>query len=135
MCTLSGVQLFVTPWTIACQAPLSMGILQTRLLEWVVMPSSRGSSQLRSPVLQADSLLSEPPGKPKNTGVGSQSLLQRILLTQESNQDLLHRRQILTELSGKSKIYVYISLNLVQSYEARTLLPHFIDEISEAQRG
>ena len=41
---LSGVQLFVTPWTIACQAPLSMGILQTRILEWVVMPSSKGSS-------------------------------------------------------------------------------------------
>ena len=30
----------------------------------------------RSPALQADSLLSEPPGKPKNTGVGSLSLLQ-----------------------------------------------------------
>ena len=37
----------VTPWTIACQAPLSMGILQARILEWVAMPSSRGSSQLR----------------------------------------------------------------------------------------
>ena len=47
------------------------------------MPSSRGSSQLRSPVLQADSLLSEPPGKPKNTGVGSQSLFQGNFLTQE----------------------------------------------------
>ena len=33
----------------------------------------------RSPTLQADSLLSEPVGKPKNTGVGSLSLLQRIL--------------------------------------------------------
>ena len=32
----------------------------------------------------------------QNTGVGSQSLLQRIFLTQESNQDLLHCRQILT---------------------------------------
>ena len=29
---------------IACQAPLSMGILQKRILEWVAMPSSRGSS-------------------------------------------------------------------------------------------
>ena len=29
---------------IACQAPLSMGILQARTLEWVAMPSSRGSS-------------------------------------------------------------------------------------------
>ena len=32
---------------IACQAPLSMGILQARILEWVAMPSSRGSSQPR----------------------------------------------------------------------------------------
>ena len=29
------------------QAPLSMGILQARILEWVAMPSSRGSSQPR----------------------------------------------------------------------------------------
>jgi len=36
-----------TPWTVACQVPLSMGILQERILEWVVMPSSRGSSQPR----------------------------------------------------------------------------------------
>ena len=33
--SLSGVQLFVTPWTVACQAPLSMGILQARILEWI----------------------------------------------------------------------------------------------------
>ena len=30
-----------------CQAPLSMGILQARILEWVAMPFSRGSSQPR----------------------------------------------------------------------------------------
>ena len=44
------------------------GILQARILEWVAMPSSRGSCQPRdwprSPTLQADSLPSEPPGKP-----------------------------------------------------------------------
>ena len=44
---LSRVRLFVSPWTVACQAPLSMGILQARILEWVSMPSSRGSSQTR----------------------------------------------------------------------------------------
>ena len=60
----------------ALQAPLSMGILQARILEWVAMPSSRGSSQPRSPTLEADSLPSEPPEKPKNTGVGSLTLLQ-----------------------------------------------------------
>ena len=44
---LSHVQLFVTPWTLAHQASLSMGILQARILEWVAMPSSSGSSQPR----------------------------------------------------------------------------------------
>ena len=66
--SLSRVWLFETPW-----------ILQARILEWVAFPFSRGSSQPRSPALQADSLPFEPPGKPKNTGV---SLLKRIFLTQ-----------------------------------------------------
>ena len=33
------------PWTVACQASLSTGILQARILEWVAMPSSGRSSQ------------------------------------------------------------------------------------------
>ena len=37
----------VTPGTVAHQAPLSMGMFQARILEWVAMPSSRGSSQPR----------------------------------------------------------------------------------------
>ena len=37
----------MTPWTVAHQAPPSMGILQARILEWVAMPSSGGSSQPR----------------------------------------------------------------------------------------
>ena len=79
------------------------GILQARILEWVAMPFSGGSSNLgiepRSPTLQADSLLSKPPGKPKNTGMGSLSLLQRIFPTQESNLGVLHCMQILYQLS------------------------------------
>ena len=35
------------PWTVALQAPLSMRILQARILEWVPLPSSRGYSQCR----------------------------------------------------------------------------------------
>ena len=31
----SHVRLFAAPWTVAHQAPLAMGILQTRILEWV----------------------------------------------------------------------------------------------------
>ena len=52
--SFSRVQLFVTPWTIAHQAPLSMGILQARLLEWVIMPSSRVSSQSRDQTQVSD---------------------------------------------------------------------------------
>ena len=40
-------RLFVTPRTVACQAPLSTGIPQARILEWVAMPSFRGSPQSR----------------------------------------------------------------------------------------
>ena len=41
------VQFFVTLWTVAHQAPLSMGILQARILEWVAIPFSRGSPEPR----------------------------------------------------------------------------------------
>ena len=75
------------------------GILQARILEWVAFPFSRGPFQTRSPALQVDSLSAEPQGKPKNTGVGSLSLLQHIFPTQESNWGLLHCRQILYQLS------------------------------------
>ena len=79
------------------------GILQARRLVWVAFPSPgdlpNPGIKPRSPTLQADYLPAEPPGKPKNTGVGSLSLLQLIFLTQESNQGLLHCRQILYQLS------------------------------------
>ena len=45
--SLSPVPLFVILWTVVHQAPLSMGILQARILEWVAMPFSRGTSQTR----------------------------------------------------------------------------------------
>ena len=59
----------------------------------------------RSPILQVDSLPAEPQTKPKNTGVGTLTLLQRIFLTQELNQGLLHCRQILYQLSYKGSLY------------------------------
>ena len=36
-----------TRWTAAYHAPLSMGIPQARMLEWVAVPFSSGSSQPR----------------------------------------------------------------------------------------
>ena len=62
----------------------------------------------RSPVLPADSLPAEPQGKPKNTGVGSLSLLQGIFLTQGSNPGLPHCRQILYPLSHKGSHIISI---------------------------
>ena len=65
---LSRVLLFATPWTVAHQAPLSMGILQARILEWIAIPFSRGSSQPRDWTwvfsIAGRSLSSEPQGKP-----------------------------------------------------------------------
>ena len=55
--------------------------------------------ETRSPALQVDSLPAEPQGKPKNTRVGSLSLLQQTFPTKESNWGLLHCRQILYQLS------------------------------------
>jgi len=82
---------------------LPMGIPQARIPSWVVMPSSRGSSQPRdrsqSPAVQADPLLSEPPGKPINTGVASLSILQGVFPTQDLNWVLPHCTWILYQLS------------------------------------
>ena len=63
---LNPVQLFVTPWTVDCQVPLSMGF--SRREYWSGLPFlSPGDLpnpgiEPRSPTLQADSLPSEPPG-------------------------------------------------------------------------
>ena len=67
--SLSRVQLFVTPWTIAYQAPLSMGFSRQEYWSGVPFPSPgdlpNPGIESRSPALEADALPSEPPGKPK----------------------------------------------------------------------
>ena len=78
-------------------------ILQTRILEWVVFPFSRGSSQPRDWTqvsrIAGGFFTSWVTREAKNTGEGSPSLLQWIFLTQESNWGLLRCRQILYQLS------------------------------------
>ena len=92
-----------------------MGILQTRTLEWFPCPPPgdlpNPEIRPRSPALQMDSVPAEPPGKPKNTGVGSVSLLQRIFPTQSSNPSLPHCRQILDHLShqGSPRILEWVA--------------------------
>ena len=75
--------------------------------------------ELRCPTLQADSLPAEPQGKPKNTRMGSLSLLQRIFPTQESNWGLLHCRWILHQLSYQGsprEYYPAIKRNEIVSF-------------------
>ena len=88
----------MTPWTI-------QSVEFSRPAYWSVYPfHSPGDLpnpgiEPMSPILQVDSLPTGPPGKPKNTGVGSLSLLQLIFPTQESNWGPLHYRRILYQLS------------------------------------
>ena len=57
----------VIPWTIASQAPLSMGFSKQEYWSGLPFPSPGDlpdpGIKPRFPALQADSLLSEPPGK------------------------------------------------------------------------
>ena len=93
--------------------PLSIGILREEYWSGLPCPPTgelpNSGIKPRSPPLQADSLPTELSGKPKNTGVGSLSLLQVIFPTQELNWGLLHCRRILYHLSyDRSPILVYL---------------------------
>ena len=88
------------------------GILQARIRECEAFPFSKGSSQPRdqNPCLPHCRWIlkpAEPQGKPKNTGVGSLYLLQRIFLTQELNQGLLQCRWILYQLSYEGSPWLW----------------------------
>ena len=87
------------------------GTLQARILKWVAIPFSRGSSQPRDQTqvsrIAGGFFTSWAIGKPKNTGVGSLFLLQRIFQTQELNQGLLHCRRILYQLSYEGSPITY----------------------------
>ena len=65
--SLTRVRLFATPWTIAHQAPLSMGFSRQEYWSGLPFPSPGDlpdpGIKPRSPALQADALTSEPPGK------------------------------------------------------------------------
>ena len=98
--SLSHVWLFVTPMDYTIQS------MEFSRQEYWRIPFSRGSSRPRSPTLQEDSSPAESQGKPKNTGVASLSLLQWIFLTQESNQGLMHCRQVLYQLSYQGSPFI-----------------------------
>ena len=65
--SFSHIQLFVTPWSVACQTPPSIGFSRQEYWNGLPFPSPgdlpNPGIELGSPPLQADSLTSEPPGK------------------------------------------------------------------------
>ena len=65
--SLSRVQLFATPWTVAHQAPPSMGFSRQEYWRGLPFPSPgdlpNPGIEPGSPALQTDTLISEPPGK------------------------------------------------------------------------
>ena len=103
------------------------GILQARIPEWVAFPFSRGSSQPRNRTqashIAGRFLTSRATREPKNTGVGSLSLLQWIFPTQESNQGLPYCRQILYRLNCQgSPLQAQRHLN--DAYKIREWITH-----------
>ena len=73
------VWLFVTPWTVACQAPLSMEFSRQEYWSGLPLPSPEEfpnpGTEPRSPTLQADSLLYEPLGKEREIESESRSVI------------------------------------------------------------
>ena len=85
--------------------------------------------------LQASSLPSEPSGKPKNTGVGSLSLLQGICPTQELNWGLLHCRWIL-ECSNYQTVALISCANKVILKILQARLQQYVNhELPDVQSG
>ena len=79
---LSQVQIFVTPWTIACQAPLSVEFPRQEHWSGWLFPSAGDLPHLEvkavSPALAGGFFVAEPPGKPKFSGI--QKLMEMGLL-------------------------------------------------------
>ena len=78
MNSLSCVRLFATPWTVAYQAPPSMGFSRQEYWRGLPFPSPGDlpdpGIKPGSPTLQADALPSEPPEKPLSEG-GSENYI------------------------------------------------------------
>ena len=87
--SLSHVLPFATPWTVAHQSPLSMDF--SRQKYWSGLPFSspgdlpNSGIKPRSPALQADSLPSEPPGKPSRRDQSSKEMHSKSFSTHTSN--------------------------------------------------
>ena len=74
--SLSCVQLFPTPWTIACQSPLSMGFPMQEYWSGLLFPSPGDLPDpgIEPPTLAGGFFTTEPPGKPWTEYLSLQNL-------------------------------------------------------------
>ena len=123
---LSHVQLFLTPQTAAHQAPSSPEILQARILEWVAMPFSRGSSQPRdrpmSPALQSDSLLSHQGSHQRTSSLSLEKKKKIHGAERRKNSNRTHFRQ-------KQRFLLKIANHYSQSHQLIFTLFHSLQSV------
>ena len=102
------------------------GILQARVLEWVDFPFSKGSSQPRDRTqvsqIAGRFFTAEPPGKPKNTGVGGYPFFRRFSWPRNQTKiPALQQQSLLAELPKKP--YIQKSL-ILTSHHIQNLLKY-----------
>ena len=101
MKSLSRVRLFATPWTVAYQAPPSMGFSRQEYWSGLPFPSpgdlSNPGIEPGSPEFQADALTSEPPGK-------SHSIIGRIQLMRSLTE--LHKMMCICSATNDLSCYI-----------------------------
>ena len=111
----------MTPWTVDCQAPLSMGFSRQEYLSGLPFPSPGGlpdpGIEPRSPAFQADSLPPEPPGN------SSQIFQPKQLLSQLWRPVLLGLSSMGLVSSGSSD--AYSDFFLAQREDEMTSLKYF----------
>ena len=103
MKSLSRIRLFATPWTIAHQAPRSMGFSRQEYWSGLPFPSPGDLPDLgiepRSPALEADALTSEPQGISKY----SPSIVQAIFIFFSHHVD----NRSLNRVKAYAHVYLY----------------------------
>ena len=120
MKSLSRVRLFATPWTVAYQAPPSMGFSRQEYWSGLPFPSPRDlpnpGIEPRSPEFQADDLTSEPPGKPQyNTYSNAQILYE---MSSSINRDICLSSSNIETMplqAGSQRVnaYLLLAVNIV----------------------
>ena len=105
--SFSRVRLFATAWTVAYQAPPSMGFSRQEYWSGLPFPSPgdlpNPGIKPRSPALQGDALTSEPPGKP-NSHWGKEPSTKKILSAHRPGKS----KRYTTEDIAESKAFSYV---------------------------